>query len=78
MHISHSLVEPVDLVLETAELRCDNFEFVRVLEVVRAAVGRIETGQVEVAASLTWRFTIAFDLAPFTLIAIWVTPKKSV
>lgn len=44
------------------------FELVRILETVRATVGRIETLEVEMAASLTRGLAIALDLAALALV----------
>lgn len=45
-------------------------EFFGFLEAIRAAVGRILAFQIEVPASLAGCISIAFDLAPFTFVAI--------
>lgn len=39
-----------------------------VLEVIGAAIGGIQTCQIEIAASLTWGFAIALDLPTFALV----------
>lgn len=43
-----------------------------VLEVIGAAIGGIQTCQIEIAASLTWGFAIALDLPPFALVTVEV------
>lgn len=54
------------------------FVLIRVLEVVGTAIGGIEACQIEVAASLTWGFAIALDLAPFAFVAVEVSYKSRV
>ena len=44
-------------------------ELIRILEAVRAAVGRIETREIEMTASLTRSLPIALDLAALALVA---------
>ena len=68
---AHAAEEGVDLLLESANLLGHLLELLRVLDAVGTAVGRIETLEVEVAASLTWGFAIAFDLAPLALVAFF-------
>lgn len=60
--------EGFDLFLEARDGAVHLLELFRVLEVVGAAVGRVEALEVEVAASLTGRLAIALDLAALALI----------
>jgi hypothetical protein len=60
--------EIVDLLLQTRDMRRHLLELVALFEVV-AAVGRIQALEIEIAASLTWRLPVAFDLAALALIA---------
>lgn len=46
------------------------FTILGVFEAAAAAIRCIQTFQREVTATLTWRLAIAFDLAPFALVAI--------
>lgn len=59
-------------------MRRNLFVFFRVFEVVRTAVGRIETRQVEVAAALARRFSIALDLASLALVTAPKCQQSSV
>lgn len=68
------LIQPIDLILQPTDLCCDLLEFVRVFESAGTAVGGVQARQVEVSASLAWCLTIAFDLAPFTLVT---NPERS-
>lgn len=62
-------MKPIDILLETAELRSDPLELFRVSEAVGAAVGGVETSEVEVSAALAWCFAIALDFTPLALVA---------
>lgn len=55
--------------LKRGDLTHHLLEFIRVLEAVTATIGRIETLQGEVAASLARCLSIALDLPSLALIA---------
>lgn len=59
----------VDLLLESTDLFVHLLVLIRVLEVVGAAVGRVQTLQVEMATSLARRLAVALDLASLALVA---------
>lgn len=46
------------------------FEVLGILEVARAAIRRVETREIEIATSLTWGFSVAFDLPSLALVTI--------
>lgn len=63
------LGKPAHFFLQMSNLSSDVLKVIRVLEVIGAAIGRVQTGQIEVATAQTWRLAVALDLATLALIA---------
>lgn len=61
--------EHVDLVLQRRDVRGHILVLRRVFE-ASTAIGRIDTLEVQVAASLAGRLAVAFDLATLALVAV--------
>ena len=66
-HRIHILKQHVDLVLQAGHVGGHVLVLLRVLEAI-AAVGRIDTLEVQVAAALAGRLAVALDLAPLALV----------
>jgi hypothetical protein len=64
--VVHLMIQRVDLLLQRAEMRRHVLVFLRVFEAI-AAVGSVDAFEVQVAAALTGRLAVAFDLAAFAL-----------
>ena len=64
--IGEFMVERVDLILQGTDMRCHFLVLLRVFEAI-AAVRRIDTLEVEIAASLTWRLTVTFYFSALAL-----------
>lgn len=65
---THVAEESFDLVLKTSHLVGHLLELVRILETVRATIGRIETLEVEMATSLTRVLAITLDFPALALV----------
>lgn len=78
VHLLLKTREAFHLLLQALDVIIHLLVFVRVLEIVGAAVGCIEAGQVEVATPLAGCLAIALDLATLAFVAIWWGNKINV
>ena len=74
----HASKESIDLVLKRGDLIGHISKLVRVLEVGGAAIRSIDAVQGEVAASLAWGLTVAFDLSSLAFVAMKSQPHGRV